>query len=587
MTNPLSGYSISRLTPSLDLSNQQINIESKLLEKLLDGVSFEGVYTIELLSSRLTEKDTLILDRALLQGVEKEELTPYLIQLLPHLIKNGFDLNQKIIIPKTQQEVQESNTQTLLHLACLYSREELFEFLLKEPKVHINALNRYLETPFLICCRKNNQKFCEKLLKRKELDACAPDSNDKNALEFVCEMGLIGIVKKIISSPHRDDLFYSSVPHKPSPLVFAIENRQLETVKDILSNAEKAFTKTGEGRKFLVRACSSGDADLVKFLLTQNVDPNCIDPINSTHPTPLISACKNKRKDLVDLLLKHKKIDPNLSTQFCAPPLHISCQNEDVEAVRALLAHEKTDPNKQDMLKGRPLDIAIRNKNIEIISMLLEHEELNPNKIENIYSYIFLTKNDDLTIRLFKKKNLGLNNYIYRANVLEQTISKGSLSDIKILLHILLKKAPELFLKERNTIITETSELFQNRISNQYPQNLAFADFWSQFSLAPLEVTNNLRDWDPIAKYMKKKRALKNFLYMVLCSDDYIKIKDQHSINLQREDWSNINRFITIAKELPLELQMVLARRSAQLPGENIPSKDINSKWRKTLEEIE
>ena len=65
----------------------------------------------------------------------------------------------------------------------------------------------------------------------------------------------------------------------------------------------------------------------------------------SVNQTILHDACRSGHIDVVEELLSHPKIDPNIQGRSGYTPLNIACGRGHVRVVKALLRHRLTKPN--------------------------------------------------------------------------------------------------------------------------------------------------------------------------------------------------------------------------------------------------
>jgi ankyrin repeat protein len=123
----------------------------------------------------------------------------------------------------------------------------------------------------------------------------------------------------------------------------------------------------------LYHATWIGDLATVKTLLTKLDNPN-----GRPHQPPLLAALKRGHKEIVDELLKHPKIDLNL-TFFEATCLGTVVLNGDERNLETLLKQPKIDIN-QLSLSVTPLLIAVRMNHLNIVKMLLREPKIDVNK---------------------------------------------------------------------------------------------------------------------------------------------------------------------------------------------------------------
>ena len=103
----------------------------------------------------------------------------------------------------------------------------------------------------------------------------------------------------------------------------------------------------------LIKACESGDTNLVKQLLSEEIDINCVqndgdNPSSNYQVTPLIIACRARHLEIVKLLLNDNRINVNQKVK-CGDnnpkhtALHEACCNGTVTIARLLITDYRTD----------------------------------------------------------------------------------------------------------------------------------------------------------------------------------------------------------------------------------------------------
>lgn len=112
---------------------------------------------------------------------------------------------------------------------------------------------------------------------------------------------------------------------------------------------------------------------LINALLEHGANPNVADEDGFT---PLMSAIRNRRKDIVDLLLQHGA-DVNAMDDLEYTPLQYAVINNDTLTTKRLI-QQGANVNALTNMHGTVLLSAVSFRNVEIIRMLLEHH-IDPN----------------------------------------------------------------------------------------------------------------------------------------------------------------------------------------------------------------
>lgn len=115
---------------------------------------------------------------------------------------------------------------------------------------------------------------------------------------------------------------------------------------------------------------------VVELLLGHpSVNPNM--EFGHDHPTPLLFAAGNGHAEIVERLLGHPNIDPNLSDEQCRTPLSLAAEIGHTEVVKLLLGHPKIDLHISNINKLTPLAFATVNGHAEVVKLLLGHPDIN------------------------------------------------------------------------------------------------------------------------------------------------------------------------------------------------------------------
>ena len=126
-------------------------------------------------------------------------------------------------------------------------------------------------------------------------------------------------------------------------------------------------------------AAEQGKVDLVKLLLkVDRINPNFG---GHSEDAPLILAAKNGHSDVVELFLATVNVDPDVRNQYSASPLIYACREAYVSIVKQLLNRGDVDLNavtvdKSGSISSTPLIAA---EKLEIVELLLAKKGININ----------------------------------------------------------------------------------------------------------------------------------------------------------------------------------------------------------------
>jgi len=125
----------------------------------------------------------------------------------------------------------------------------------------------------------------------------------------------------------------------------------------------------------LWHAVASGSISQVQQTqdVNETVDPNWGNPVDK-FSTALYVACSKGFDEIVFLLLKHPKIDPNKGNIYLSP-LYTACERNHVNVVKQLVLHPRINLDyycRNDTSKMvRPIVAAIYNNNVQVVKLLL------------------------------------------------------------------------------------------------------------------------------------------------------------------------------------------------------------------------
>lgn len=150
----------------------------------------------------------------------------------------------------------------------------------------------------------------------------------------------------------------------------AVDNGSLTAI-ELLSRYGANTNVTSEGRNALHDACLKGNTIIVEHLLGMGFDPN---QLSEDGLTPLMFASYQGHVDIMNLLLNHPAINPDItSTQgSIMSALHLAIQQDKGDAV-VQLCKAGANVNLQNVDDDTALDMAIESGKAEIAFVLLQY----------------------------------------------------------------------------------------------------------------------------------------------------------------------------------------------------------------------
>jgi ankyrin repeat protein len=406
----------------------------------------------------------------------------------------------------------------------------------------------------------------------------------------------------------------------------AIENNDEEKAKGLLvdqkfSNRIKLFIDYADekiGQTPLQRASMKGQFMMVKMLLDAGATVDY--PENETKATdaysistPLQYAVGHGHTKIVALLLE-RGANPNPRcnqplNKLKSSPLHSAAFNNFQEIAAALL-QKGAWPNSTDIRGYTPLSWAIINDQSAMIPLLAYY---NANLYKNGPNHPLtsaIQQNSLSSVKALFANGLSLRkeNYIVLYNAIKHS-SKSH--EALTILHLLIKRGADIYSNQRiqfpDLIISSTPLKYaakRNDLSatklllafgkyDQYKndpiwKNLSFYSsemngLLTQYKMEPNKIKRECRlEIEPILQIQDHSNI---FALMVLHSDGFLQFTPPPAENRTNSSHlagtaissyfssllKNSQRFFTIAEQLPLELQMLLANRYAFSSENQIP----------------
>ncbi|XP_046332501.2 ankyrin repeat and KH domain-containing protein 1-like [Haliotis rufescens] len=259
----------------------------------------------------------------------------------------------------------DGNGNNILHLACLGGNVEIVKYILSQNIAEINSRDTYGRTPLMMAAAEEHKDVFD-LLVSKGCDVSAFDGNGNNILHLACFEGHVEMVKYILSQNILD--INSRGVHGRTSLMFAATEGHKDVFDSVMSKGGDASLVDTHGDNILLLACLGGHAEMVKYILSQNI----VD-INSRGlygRTPLMVAVAGGYKDVFDLLVSEggdvSAVDGNGSTI-----LHVACFCGQVEMVKHILSQGIVDIHAKDKYGHTAAMMAKRRKHMKVYDLII------------------------------------------------------------------------------------------------------------------------------------------------------------------------------------------------------------------------
>ena len=143
---------------------------------------------------------------------------------------------------------------------------------------------------------------------------------------------------------------------------------KLETLKALISESpKKANQYSADGYPLIGLACTFGQMDCVRYLISQGADVNAVAQ-NSLQIMPLHAAAAANRMDIVRLLLENGA-EVNALRQDGFSAIHEAVQKGNLEMTELLIQY-RADPALKTAGGKSAINLAYANRQVEIIQFL-------------------------------------------------------------------------------------------------------------------------------------------------------------------------------------------------------------------------
>lgn len=336
----------------------------------------------------------------------------------PQLMQDLVALDLKYPMLASEQGLLfDSHRASLLHFACQSGQLKLVEELLSQKFTLINLATTDGFTPLYLAVKYNQEAVVETLLTQDRIDINTSDMKGKTPFFLACEQGGIKIVRALLK---RKDLLINREPMVSSSLLAAMEQQHVEVVFELLKQEtlNVNYFDQHEGTP-LFRACEMKSKEIIQGLLKHPlICPNLTNLHSKKFQTPLGMLCEKGEVDLVKELLQHEQIDVNLIGEDFETPLYLASKNGHLACVQALLKRDEINLNYSKPNGETALSIACKNNHSQVVRALSEHENTEINLAgyqgETALSIACQNSAVELVQILLKHKKINVNCLTYK-----------------------------------------------------------------------------------------------------------------------------------------------------------------------------
>lgn len=356
-------------------------------------------------------------------------------------------------------------------------------------------------------------------------------------------------------------MFIDAAEHdaKYTQLMEAMKNRDCEEISKLLLQNVGRDAETIALR----RACIANDVDIVRLLLSHNVN------VHACNEYALRTAAYLGYTELVKLLLEH---GANLYI-WDNQPLKTACYGGHAATAKVLIAHGATlSSDRKNILLS-----IVASDQYDLLTVLLDSLTFSQGEKDNLLRCIVTIEGDKVEavkILLQKGANIHMNNN----NVLWTAVIKGAVNTVRLL----LRKGANIFAVNpvygfitgheiiccaagNIDIIRILLAFYTNGVHSFYPVGATITyDAEKQKELARLHSWFN-KDPEKHSRIMYvKEYKMEYYLYYLvhLYSSNIIEVKEKEK---EKEKNNKVERFLNIASRLHDDVRQVLINRSINI----------------------
>ena len=306
------------------------------------------------------------------------------ISLTGRVVKNNNNNNSNNLV-----KVDNNNNDQVL-----ISKKFCVELLVSHPQIDINLQTSQEETALQIACNNKLFDIIKVLLQHPQIDTNVKDSEGRTPLHLSCEKSKIDLIKTLLNNPKTD---VNAIDHKQrTPLSIACFDKNLSIIQ-LLINRQDLRVSIPEQKNPIKYAIKKNDRQIFKILIHHpSFDVNQLD-LKSV--TPLGYAIKEQNIDFVHQLLLIPGIDINKQFFYKKKKYRYwgwrNRSSDDDEGTFAT-----------------PLNIALKLNNPQIMKMLAQSPLLNVNeyiKGKTVFHSAIITRSSQLAALILSVPNVDVN----------------------------------------------------------------------------------------------------------------------------------------------------------------------------------
>ena len=402
--------SLPKVTVMLESVWANISIKSLLLllEHLLPATYKHLHYSFikHLSNTTFLDKKAITIEYGIHQHVE--ETKQYVNEIYQFVTLVGvikLVINGQVIVDESSDQL--FSFEESLITACGTNNKNAVEFLL-DIGAKIDYKNANCVTALKMACFHGNTDLIDLLLQHNA-DQNEVDDQGRNLVAFSLACNKVDTALHLLDAGAVSNINVQAKDSGYTALMVACasEDGSIEVMKSMLKNKANPDLISNAGRTALTIATLQNKPKAVELLLQENADPNIRD---SNDCTALMLAAVRGYEEIVDTLMKNKRVDPNIQRKDGMTALIFASHEGHAEIVNHLL-QKKANPDLQNVDGETALMAACEKGYLQIINSMLK-SQADPDIVNNVGRTAMMVatiKNKPTVVELLLQENADPN----------------------------------------------------------------------------------------------------------------------------------------------------------------------------------
>lgn len=288
----------------------------------------------------------------------------------------------------TNKEQQVYINGSLINFIDLINKNDIKSalYLLNVEDIDPNIISpRFDKTYLMLACKKGQISIVNRLASLQGCNLYKTNSKGRNCLSYTVKYAHLELIKLLTQNYHIDDTikiinYHDDEHYNINMLLISVLTNNVEIVsyflKDGFGNINPNETDSCQNTPLLL-AIERGFINVVDILLKDHrTDPNQGNEFFEFQDSPLIYACYLGLYGIAALLVSHTRTDLNLSSKHGLSPLMICIEFNNLELISLLLSHPEIDINYKCPFEKSALFYACSINNKEAIKTLIQHPDI-------------------------------------------------------------------------------------------------------------------------------------------------------------------------------------------------------------------